>query len=74
MLKQLTTFFEQASSFRPSMSGFNRGHSTTTALLGSRDGLKCSVNRGDMSLLVFADFSKVFDNVRFATALRKVNI
>ena len=71
MLKQLTTFFEEASLLGPYMSGFRKGHSTATSLLGIRDDLKCSVNRNDVSLLVLSDFSKVSDNVRLTTALRK---
>ena len=73
MLKQLAALFEEASRFGPSLSGFRRGHFTTTALLGIWDDLKCSVNRVDKSLLLFADFSKVFGNVRFTTALRKMH-
>ena len=52
------------------MSGFRKGHSTATSLLGIQDDLKCSVNR-NVSLLVLSDFSKVSDNVRLTTALRK---
>ena len=71
MLKQLATFFEEASLLGPYISGFRKGHSTATSLLGIRDDLKCSVNRNDVSLLVLSDFSKVSDNVRLTTALRK---
>ena len=72
MLKQLKEFFEEASLFGPSLSGFRRGHSTATALLGIRDDLKCSVNRVDKSLLLFPGFSKVFGNVCFFSVLRKM--
>ena len=60
MLRQLATFFEEASLFGPCMSGFRKGHSTATALLDISDDLKCTVNRDGGSLLVFADYSKVF--------------
>ena len=73
MLKQLAAFLEEASLFGPSSSGFRKGHSTTTDLLGIRDELKCSVNRVDKSLLLFANCFKVFGNVRFTTALRKMH-
>ena len=73
VLKLLVAFFKEASLFGPSLSGFRRGHSTTTALLGVRDDLKCSMNRVDKSLLLFADFFKVFGNVQFKTALRKMH-
>lgn len=73
VMKQLITFIEEASLFGPCMSGFRNGHSTTTALLGARDYLKRSLNRGEVSLLVLADFSKAFDTVRLSTALRKMH-
>ena len=73
MLKQLTTIFEEASLFGPCMYRFRKRHSTAIALLGISDDLKCTVNRDGGSLLVFADYSKVFDNVRVATALRKIH-
>ena len=73
MLKQLATFFEEASLFGACMSGFRKGHFTAPALLGIWDDLKCSVNRDDVSLLVIADYSKVFDNVRYTTALGKIH-
>ena len=73
MLKQLTTIFEEASLIGPCMSGFRKGHSTATALLGISDDFKYTVNRDGGSLLVFANYSKVFDNVCVATALRKIH-
>ena len=73
MLKQLATFFEEASLFGPCISGFRKGHSTATALLGIWDDLRCSLNRDGGSLLVFADYSKFFDNVRVTTASRKIH-
>ena len=41
--------------------------------MGVRDDLKCSMNRVDKSLLSFADYFKVFGNVRLTTALRKMH-
>ena len=73
MLRQLITFIEKAALFGHCMSGFRKGHSTTTALIGIRDDLKCSMNRGEVSLMVFADYSKAFDTVRFSSALKKMH-
>ena len=55
------------------MSGFRKGRSTTTALIGIREDLKRSMNRGEVSLMVFADYSKAFDTVRLSTALKKMH-
>ena len=43
MLKQMATFFEEASLLGPYISGFRKGHSTATSLLGIQDDLKYSV-------------------------------
>ena len=73
MLKQLVTFIEKASLFVTCMSGFRKGHSTTTTLLGIQDDLKHFMNIGKVSLLVFADYPEAFDTVQVSTALRKMH-
>ena len=73
VLRQLITFIEKVTLFGHRMSGFRKGHSTTTALIGIREDLKRSMNRGEVSLMVFADYSKDFDSVRFSTALKKMH-
>ena len=72
VLRLLITFIEKAALFVHRMSGFRIGHSTTTTLIAIRDDLKRSMNRGEVSLVVFADYSKVFDTVRFSTALKRI--
>ena len=57
----------------PSISGFRKGHSTVTALLGIRDDLVRAMKRGEVSLMVFADYSKAFDTVCFKTVLTKMH-
>ena len=46
-------------------SGFRKGDSTTTALLKIRDDIIKAMNRGEVTIMVFADFSKAFDTVHF---------
>ena len=55
------------------MSGFRKGHSITTTLLGMRDDIIQLIRKGEVSLLVFADYSKVFDTVRFKTIINKMS-
>ena len=52
-------------------SGFRKGHSIITALLGIRDDLR-AMKRGEVSLMVFADYSEAFDTVCFKTVLTKM--
>ena len=71
--KQLISFIKEAALLGLRMSGFRKGHSTTTALLGIRDELVRSMKRGEVSLLVLADYSKAFDTVRFSTVVKKMH-
>ena len=73
VLKQLISYIEELSLLAPSISGFRKGHSTTTTLLGIRDDLLRAMKRGEVSLMVLADYSKAFDTVRFKTVLTKLH-
>ena len=56
----------------PSISVFGKGQSTVTALLGIRDDLLRTMKRGEVSLMVFVDYSKAFE-VCFKTVLMKMH-
>ena len=71
-LKQLI-FYRDFFLLAPSISSFRKGHSTVTALLGIRDDLVRAMKRGEVSLMVFADYSKAFDTVCFKTVLTKMH-
>ena len=73
VLKQLISYIEELSLLAPSISGFRKGHSTTTTLLGVRDDLLRAMKRGEVSVMVLADYSKAFDTVRFKTVLTKLH-
>ena len=61
VLKQLISFIDELSLLAPSISGFRKGHSTVTALLRIRDHLLRAMKRDEVSLMVFADYSKAFE-------------
>lgn len=46
-----------------SQSGFRKGHSCTTALLGVTDDILETLDHGEMSALVLLDYSKAFDTI-----------
>ena len=73
VLKQLVSFIDEAALLGPHISGFRKGHSTTTALLGIRDDIIRAMKRGEVSILVFADYSKAFDTIRFSTVIKKMH-
>lgn len=54
-------------------SGFNKGRSTSTVLLGIRDELLSPMKRREVTLMVLAAFSKVFDTVCFKTVITKLH-
>ena len=65
MLKQIVHYIDEQSLLLPSISGFRKGQSTTTVLLGIREDLIRAMKRGEVTMMVMADYSKAFDTVRF---------
>ena len=63
--KSSTINIDEQSLLLPSVSGFMKGQSTTTVLLGIRDDLIRAMKRGEVIMMVMADYSKAFDTVRF---------
>ncbi|CAB4033576.1 Hypothetical predicted protein, partial [Paramuricea clavata] len=50
---------------------FRKGHSTTSVLLGIRDDIRHAMNKGEITLMVLADFSKAFDTICFKSTIEK---
>ena len=46
-------------------SGFRKGHSTATTLLKFKDDITKAMKKGEITLAIFADYSKAFDTVDF---------
>ena len=74
VLKQLVHYIDELSLLLPSISGFRKGYSTTTVLLGIRDNLIWAMKRGEVTLMVMADYLKAFDTVRFNSVLTKMHV
>ena len=55
------------------MSGFRKGHSTATILMAMRDNIKSAMKKGELTLMLLADFSKAFDTINFKTVLKKLH-
>ena len=73
VLKQFTSYIDQQTLLASSISGFHKCHSTTTVLPRIRDDILHSMKRGEVTLMVLADYLKAFDTVKFKTILMKMH-
>ena len=53
------------------MSGFRKSHSTTAILLKLHYDILKSMNRGEITVAIFADFSKAFDRYKYVQIKEK---
>ena len=73
VLNQLIVYINEAALLGPTVSGFRKGHSTTTVLLGIRDALIRASCRGEVTLMICADYSKAFDTFQFRSVVTKIH-
>ena len=71
--KQIVHYLETKKILDENIAGYRKGHSTTTALLKIRDDIIYAMKKGELTLMVMADYSKAFDTVNFKTVLRKIH-
>lgn len=72
VLHQLVEYINEEALLGPTISGFRKGHSITSVLLGIRDALMRASSRVEVTLMVCADYSKAFDTVQFKSVLTKM--
>ncbi|CAB3981945.1 Hypothetical predicted protein [Paramuricea clavata] len=73
VLKQLLLYIEDHNILHSGMSGYRKGHSTNSVLLRIRDDIIHAMKKGEVTLIAFADFSKAFDTVEYATVFKKLH-
>ena len=73
MLNQILVFTEKQALLASSISGYRKGHSTTTVLMGIREDIIRAMKKGEVTLMVCADYSKAFDTVQSKAVLVKVH-
>ena len=61
--QQIVDYIEVNQPLKQTISGFRKGHSTTTVLLRIRDDIIRAMKKGELTLMVLADYSKAFDTV-----------
>ena len=62
-MTQLATFIEDTTKYQQTQHGFCRSHSTVTCLLKMRDDILKAMDRVEVAISVFADYSKAFDTI-----------
>lgn len=73
MLNQLIVYINEEALLGPTVSGFRKGHSKSTVLLGIRDVLVRASGRGEVTLMVCAGYSKAFDIVQFRSVVSQMH-
>ena len=53
-------------------SGFRKGHSTQTILLKFRIDIRKALNKKEITMSLFTDYSKAFDTVQHETLIKKL--
>ena len=73
VLKQITQFIEEQNVYHKYQSGFRKHHSTSKILTKLYDDIKNSMKRSEISVAIFADYSKAFDTIDFYTLIQKMH-
>ena len=73
LLTQLNQHIENNQLLSTHQSGFQKGHCTISTCMKIKEDIVKAMNRGEITLAVMADFSKVFDTVDFETLIQKLH-
>ena len=72
VLRQMQEFIGRFCLYMDTQSGFRKGHSTATTLLKFKDDITKAMKKGEITLAIFADYSKAFDTVDFEILISKL--
>ena len=72
VLQQLVFHIENLMLYKSTLHGFRKSRSTTSCLMKLKDDIINAMNKGEITISVFADYSKAFDSIDFKRLLRKL--
>ena len=72
VLHQITGFIEIQQVYNKHQSGYRKNHSTATILSKLYDDIKLVMKQSELTMAVFTDYSKAFDNIDFFTLIQKM--
>ena len=70
---QMISFCENESVLGATISGFHKGHLAATVLMSIRNDLLKAMKKGEVTLMVMADFTKAFATVHYKTLIAKLS-
>ena len=65
-------YIEHNQSLKQTISRFCKGHSTTTVILRIRDDIIRAMEKGKLTFMVLANYSKAFDTVSYSVIIQKM--
>lgn len=65
--RQIANCFIFSQSLKQTIAGFRKGRSTANVLLRIRDDIIRTMKKGELTLMVLADYSKAFDTVSLSS-------
>ena len=72
VLEQMIEFIEKRLIYHKHQSGY-WDHSTATLLMKLYTDIKTSMNKREITIAIFADYSKVFDTIDFFILIQNIN-
>ena len=72
-MKQIVSFIDREQLLFERVCGYRKGPSTVTAILGMKDMIMQAMSKGDVTLMVLADFSRAFDTIDNKTLIHKMH-
>ena len=73
VLKQLAGFIEEESVYQQYHSGYRKNHSPATLLSKLRDGIMNTMKSSEVTIVIFTDYSKVFDTIDFSILIKEMH-
>ena len=73
ILKQLSAFIKKMMLYKNTQLGHRKGHSSITLLLKLQDDIEKAMNRNEVTLSLFTDYSTAFDTVDHKNLLHKLH-
>ena len=73
IFRQMNAFIEEYLIIKSSISAYKKGQSTITVLQAIRDDVIKAMRRGEVTMMVIADFSKAFDTIQFSNLIMKMS-
>ena len=73
IFRQMTNFIEGEMIMESNISAYRKGQLTIRVLQAIRDDILKAIQRGEVTMMILADFSKAFDTIEFQNLIKKMS-